>query len=240
MMTFDTTAGNLFRFFKCFHDTFKIASDRIANKLIEDMHQDQPVLVLYDQAIFFMKVLVKMYKKRYNVDLFTVSYLTTFMFNKGMYSDMKLIGVFSSFKNMAITVFDLIHWLFSYYRLLIFKFGLSLSDAFYSDGPLAAQFLVNDYLNITYITPGNQMKEDDTPITSIKDMIVRSFQIVTSNYNNPFSTINQVCEKPYGEINNYFVDSSYFEDYNMLNFDDGQELVDIGYKYMSHQKIKLC
>ena len=42
------------------------------------------------------------------------------------------------------------------------------------------------------------------------------------------------------EINNYFVDSSYFEDYNMLNFDDGEELVDIGYKYMSHQKIKLC
>jgi hypothetical protein len=99
---------------------------------------------------------------------------------------------------------------------------------------------VNDYLNITYITPGNQMKEDDTPIESIKDMIIRSFQIVTSNYNNPFSKINQACEKPYGEINNYFVDSRYFEDYNMLNFDDGQELIDIGYKYMSHQKIKLC
>lgn len=115
----------------------------------------------------------------------------------------------------------------------------------YADGGTLSNELldimhVNDYLNITYITPGNQMKEDDTPITSIKDMIIRSFEIVTSNYNNPFSTINQECDKPYGEINNYFVVSSYFSDYNMLNFDDGQELIDIGYKYMSHQKIKLC
>jgi predicted acylesterase/phospholipase RssA len=122
---------------------------------------------------------------------------------------------------------------------------ISYNNYLYADGGTLSNELldivhVNDYLNITYITPGNQMKEDDTPIESIKDMIIRSFQIVTSNYNNPFSTINQVCDKPYGEINNYFVDSSYFDDYNMLNFDDGQELVDIGYKYMSHQKIKLC
>ena len=122
---------------------------------------------------------------------------------------------------------------------------ITYNNYMYADGGTLSNELldinhVNDYLNITYITPGSQLEENDTPITSIKDMIIRSFQIVSSNYNNPYSKINQVCDKPYGEINNYFVDSKYFADYNMLNFDDGQELVDIGYKYMSHQKIKLC
>jgi NTE family protein len=122
---------------------------------------------------------------------------------------------------------------------------ISYNNYLYADGGTLSNELldvihVNDYLNITYITPGNQLEEDDTPITSIKDMIVRSFQIITSNYNNPYSTINQVCDKPYGEINNYFVDSKYLDDYNMLNFDDGQELIDIGYKYMTHKKVKLC
>jgi NTE family protein len=122
---------------------------------------------------------------------------------------------------------------------------ISYNNYLYADGGTLSNELldvvhVNDYLNITYITPGNQMIEDDTPITSIKDIIIRSFQIITSNYNNPYSTINQVCDKPYGEINNYFVDSKYFEDYNMLNFDNGQELIDIGYKYMSHKKINIC
>jgi predicted patatin/cPLA2 family phospholipase len=122
---------------------------------------------------------------------------------------------------------------------------ITYNNYMYADGGTLSNELldinhVNDYLNITYITPGSQLEENDTPITSIKDMIIRSFQIVSSNYNNPYSKINQVCDKPYGEINNYFVDSKYFADYNMLNFDDGQELVDIGYKYMSHQKINLC
>jgi NTE family protein len=122
---------------------------------------------------------------------------------------------------------------------------ISYNNYMYADGGTLSNELldivhVNDYLNITYITPGNELVENNTPITSIKDMIIRSFQIVTSNYNNPYSTINQVCDKPYGEINSYFVNSKYFEDYNMLNFDNGRELIDIGYKYMSHNKIKLC
>jgi hypothetical protein len=115
----------------------------------------------------------------------------------------------------------------------------------YADGGTLSNELldivhVNEYLNITYITPYSEMVEDDTPITSIKEMVIRTIKIVTKNFNNPYTKINQNCEKPYGEINNYFVDSSYFDDYNMLNFDDGQELIDIGYKYMSHKRIKLC
>ena len=122
---------------------------------------------------------------------------------------------------------------------------ISYNNYMYADGGTLSNELldivhVNEYLNITYITPYSEMVEDDTPITSIKEMVIRTIKIVTKNFNNPYTKINQNCEKPYGEINNYFVDSSYFDDYNMLNFDDGKELIDIGYKYMSHKRIKLC
>ena len=64
--------------------------------------------------------------------------------------------------------------------------------------------------------------------------------IVTSNFNNPMSIINQNCKNPIGEINKYFVDPMVLEGYSILNFDKGAELIDIGYNNVQHKKYKLC
>ena len=96
------------------------------------------------------------------------------------------------------------------------------------------------YINITYITPSQGYTYNDDPIDTLKEMLMRVFKIVTSNFNNPIVTLNQNCDQPVGEINKYFVSSDYLKDYNSLNFDTGQELIDIGYKYAQKQKLKLC
>ena len=96
------------------------------------------------------------------------------------------------------------------------------------------------YINITYITPSQGYTYNDDPIDTLKEMLMRVFKIVSSNFNNPIVTLNQNCDQPVGEINKYFVSSDYLKDYNSLNFDNGQELIDIGYKYAQKQKLKLC
>jgi hypothetical protein len=78
------------------------------------------------------------------------------------------------------------------------------------------------------------------PIQSIKDMLERVILIVTTNFNNPLALLNQNCKSPVGEINKYFVNSKYLKEYNMMNFNHGKELIDIGYKYMEHKKYVLC
>jgi NTE family protein len=98
----------------------------------------------------------------------------------------------------------------------------------------------SDYLNITYITPYGMMDENDTPINSITDMVTRTFQIVKRNYNNPFTRLNHECDKPYGEITYYYVDSKVLHKYSMLNFDKGNELINIGYNNMKSITYTLC
>jgi predicted patatin/cPLA2 family phospholipase len=96
------------------------------------------------------------------------------------------------------------------------------------------------YVNITYITPSQGYTYNDDPIDTLKEMLIRVFKIVSSNFNNPVVTLNQNCENPIGEVNKYFVSSEYLKDYSSLDFDYGKDLVDIGYKYVQRQKLKLC
>jgi predicted patatin/cPLA2 family phospholipase len=98
----------------------------------------------------------------------------------------------------------------------------------------------NNYLNITFITPYEGYIYDDQPIYSLQDMLKRVITIVLANYNNPLSTIIQSCNKPIGEINKYFVSSEHLKGYNMLNFDRGAELIDIGYNHLMQKKYKIC
>ena len=98
----------------------------------------------------------------------------------------------------------------------------------------------SDYLNITYITPYELMGENNSTIDSIKDMVVRTFQIVKNNYNNPFTRLNHECNNPYGEINYYYVDSKMLIGFSMLNFDKGSELISIGYNNVKYNKYTLC
>jgi len=115
----------------------------------------------------------------------------------------------------------------------------------YADGGTLSNELLqvensNQYINITFVTPYEGYIYDNTPINSLKEMIKRTINIVTSNFNNQMSKINQNCENPIGEINKYFVDPELLKGYNILNFDNGKELIDIGYNNVEHVKYKLC
>jgi len=116
----------------------------------------------------------------------------------------------------------------------------------YADGGTLSNELLqvehnkSQYINITYITPYEGYIYDDAPIISLREVIRRTMMIVTSNFNNPLSTINQNCRTPVGEINKYFVKPEYLKGYNILDFDNGAKLIDIGYNHVEHIKYKLC
>ena len=115
----------------------------------------------------------------------------------------------------------------------------------YADGGTLSNELLqvensNQYINITFVTPYEGYIYDNTPINSLKEMIKRTINIVTSNFNNQMAKINQNCENPIGEINKYFVDPDLLKGYSILNFDNGKELIDIGYNNVEHIKYKLC
>lgn len=115
----------------------------------------------------------------------------------------------------------------------------------YADGGTLSNELLQvenngQYINITFVTPYEGYIYDSSPIDSLKEMIKRTINIVTSNFNNPLVKINQNCKNPIGEINKYFVDPELLKGYNILNFDNGKELIDIGYNNVQHVKYKLC
>ena len=122
---------------------------------------------------------------------------------------------------------------------------IKYNDKLYADGGTLSNELLQvehtgEYINITYITPYEGYLYDNSPIDSLKEMVKRTISIVTSNYNNPLATMNQNCKVPIGEINKYFVDPKFLEGYNILNFDKGKELIDIGYNNVEKKTYKLC
>ena len=124
---------------------------------------------------------------------------------------------------------------------------IEYNNQLYADGGTLSNELLlvetknkNKYLNITFISPYEGYLYNSDPIESLSDMLKRTLTIILSNYNNPLATMNQNCRLPVGEINQYFVSSKYLEGYNIMNFDKGKELVDIGYNYLQHKKYKIC
>lgn len=121
---------------------------------------------------------------------------------------------------------------------------IEYNGSLYADGGTLSNELLqvenHAYLNITYITPYEGFLYNDSPITSLKDMLIRTFEIVSSNFNDPLTTMNQDCATPVGEINKYFVKPEYLLGYSSMDFDHGTELIDIGYKYASKKTYKIC
>jgi NTE family protein len=117
----------------------------------------------------------------------------------------------------------------------------------YADGGALSNALIqavysnnNKYINITYITPYDGVVYDDEPLKTLGQVLKRTVEIVHNNYNDPLATINQDCRVQVGEINKYYVRSEHLKGYNIMNFDKGAELIDIGYRNMEHKKYKLC
>lgn len=115
----------------------------------------------------------------------------------------------------------------------------------YADGGTLQNELIDivhdsSYLNITFITPSVGSIYNDSPITSLEQMVIRTGQVVLASWNNAIPKLNENCAKPIGEINKYYVDPKLLTNYNMLNFNTGAELIEIGYNNIIHEKSILC
>lgn len=122
---------------------------------------------------------------------------------------------------------------------------INFNNQLYVDGGTLSNELIEvehdyKYLNITFITPYEDYPYNDTPITNLKEMLCRTVMILLSNFNNPMASLNQNCKMPIGEINKYYVPPEVLSNYNMLNFDYGAELIDIGYKNVIHKRYIIC
>lgn len=122
---------------------------------------------------------------------------------------------------------------------------INFNNQLYADGGTLSNELIevehdDKYLNITFITPYEDYRYNDTPITNLRDMLCRTIMILLSNFNNPMASLNQNCKTPIGEINKYYVPPEVLSNYNILNFDNGAELIDIGYKNVIHKKYNIC
>jgi predicted patatin/cPLA2 family phospholipase len=122
---------------------------------------------------------------------------------------------------------------------------IEFNKSLYADGGTLSNELIEvehdkTYLNITFITPYEDYIYDDVTIKNMKDMLCRTLMIVSKNFNNPLTTMNQNCKTPIGEINKYYVPSAVLKNYNILNFDKCSELIDIGYHNVLHKKYNIC
>ena len=122
---------------------------------------------------------------------------------------------------------------------------IAFNNQLYADGGTLSNELIevehdSNYLNITFITPYEDLEYDDTPITSLKSMLCRTVKILMSNFNNPMASINENCKVPIGEINKFYVPSEVLKGYNILDFDKGEELIEIGYNNVIHKKYIIC
>lgn len=122
---------------------------------------------------------------------------------------------------------------------------IEFNNQLYADGGTLSNELIDvehdhNYLNITFITPYEDLEYDNSPITSLKSMLCRTVKILMSNFNNPMASMNENCKIPIGEINKYFVPSEVLRGYNILDFNNGEKLIDIGYKNVIHKKYIIC
>lgn len=122
---------------------------------------------------------------------------------------------------------------------------IAYHENLYADGGTLQNQLLdivhnNSFLNITYITPSQGYSYNSEPITDIESMIKRTASIVMSNFNNGITKIYTDCEAPIGQINQYYVPSEVLEGYSMLNFDQGDELVQIGYNNLQRKTYNIC
>ncbi|CAF0718066.1 unnamed protein product [Brachionus calyciflorus] len=165
MMDFDTRPGTLFRVFQCYENSVKLGAKHLFNRLIQDMHNDKPVLIVYDQALFFPKIACELYSKKFRCPKPPhVSYVTTFMCARGIYpywSDLEKMGLLGSnldlrkkFRIFFTTLNDFLHYLYTYYKTLWWDLEFSFLDLFLRcEIPLSKLQMIDKNLNLVFVMP---------------------------------------------------------------------------------------
>jgi hypothetical protein len=172
LMNFDTRPGTLFRVFQCFENSVKLGSKHLFKNLLQDIHRDKPVLILYDQALFFPKLALDLYAKKYNCQKpLHACYVTTFMCAKGVYpywSELEKMGLLGNnlhlhnkIRTFMITLYDFCKYVYTYYKTLWWDLGFTLVDLFLKcDLPISKYHLIDDNLNMVFVLPEVQPRID--------------------------------------------------------------------------------
>ena len=180
LMDWDTRPGKIFRAFRLFENSMKVGSGHIFDKLADDIHRDNPCFVLYDQALFFGKLALSIYEKKYKCPKpLQGCYLATFLWTKGIYplwNDLSETGVLSG-KNFSISVqlklfgfslYDLFKYLYLFFKTLWWNYGLTLYDFLYKiDLPFTKLQLIDDNFNLVFVLPDIQPREEKLRSKSI-------------------------------------------------------------------------
>lgn len=165
IMNFDTKPGTLFRVFQCYENSIKLGAKHLFKRLIQDMYNDSPVLILYDQALFFPKIACELYSKKYHLAKpLHISYVTTFMCARGIYpywSDLEKMGLLGSnlntrkkMRNFLILANDFFHYLFTYYKTLWWDLEFSFVDLVLKcDIPLSKMQMIDKNMNLVFVMP---------------------------------------------------------------------------------------
>lgn len=164
IMNFDTRPGCLFRFFQCWENALKLGVNHLFKKLLNDIHREKPLMIIYDQALFFPKLLLTLYSRLYREDRQPIRccYVTSFLFAKGVYplwSDMFKTGMMGTRKNLIKNIFltakDFFTYTFRYYKTLWWDYNFSLYDlVFYCDIPFERNVIIEqDSLNLVFVLP---------------------------------------------------------------------------------------
>ncbi|CAF0764678.1 unnamed protein product, partial [Brachionus calyciflorus] len=165
LMDFNTKPGALFRVFKTYRNSVKLGAKYLFKNLTLDMHREKPILILYDQALFFGKIVLEFYSKKFKCSKpLSACYVTTFMCARGIYplfSDLEKNGLFGlnlnlkkKLKNYITTTSDLVKYILTYYKTLWWDLDFTLFDLFLRcDLPLKKWQLADENLNIVFVLP---------------------------------------------------------------------------------------
>jgi len=169
LMTFDTRPGNLFRVFQCWENAVNLGTKHIFKNLFKDINRDKPVLILYDQALFFPKLAFKVYTKKFKRPApLHSSYVTTFLCDKDIYptwTEMNQTGMMGpdsklvKMKNLVLTAYDFMKYVFTYYKTLWWDHKFTFRELFFKcDLPFARKHLIDESMNLVFILPELQPK----------------------------------------------------------------------------------
>lgn len=104
----------------------------------------------------------------------------------------------------------------------------------------AMGFIDCDYYHFTFISASDKSVEYKS-INSLKDYVNSVYKLVVNTFDYEIAGLKNItCSNPNGDINVCLPESSILENYSILDFDHGKELVEIGMKYYNCELIPLC
>lgn len=104
----------------------------------------------------------------------------------------------------------------------------------------AMGFINCNFYNFTFVSASDK-SVDYQSINSYKDYIHGVYKLVVNTFDYELAGLQNItCSLPRGNINICLPQAEMLEDYSILDFDHGKELVDIGRNYYTCDQVPLC